>query len=338
MAKLLSVIIPCYNVSSYLADCLDSVLSQDVDNSIFEVIVVDDCSPYGEKEVVDTYLGRFDNVRYIRHDVNKRQGGARNTGIRAARGEYVMFLDADDCIKYQNTFSILLKCVEENSPVVLRSSYLDTFSNNSSYQQIKGIYSNEISIEPVDFMQWRLSSMFSCSSCATLYKSSFLLENNLFFRENVLFEDTDWVQKTMYYAKSIDVIDFTFYAYRQSPESTTRGHSISAFEGNVEGVIETYKFYKNKIDWNDSFGRELQNNFANNVVGLLKTGRYYSMHRTLRILQRLNVEGITTLKTFGIKKKFIVRLVRYIPIIPVSIVRISYLVKCIIRNYESIFN
>lgn len=325
-----SIIIPAYNVCQYLADCLDSVLSQDVDNSIFEVIVVDDCSPYGEKEIVDTYLSRYDNVRYIRHDVNKRQGGARNTGIRAARGEYVMFLDADDCIKYQNTFSMLLKCVEENNPMALRSSYLDTFSNNSSYQQIKGIYSNEISIEPVDFMQWRLSSMFSCSSCATLYKRSFLLENNLFFRENVLFEDTDWVQKTMYYAKSIDVIDFTFYAYRQSIESTTRGHSIASFEGNVEGVIETYKFYKDRVDWNDCFGRELQDNFANNVVGLLKMGRHYSMSKTLCILHRLNVEGITTLKGFGIIKKIVVGLVRYIPVVPISIVKILYLVKRVI--------
>lgn len=333
-----SIIIPAYNVCQYLADCLDSVLYQDVDNSIFEVIVVDDCSPYGEKEIVDTYLSRYDNVRYIRHDVNKRQGGARNTGIRAARGEFVMFLDADDCIKYQNTFSILLKCVEENNPVVLRSNFLDTFSNNSSYQQIKGTYLSDVSCKSVDFMKWRMSSMFSCSSCATLYKKTFLLNNNLFFRENVLFEDTDWVQKTMYYAKSIDVIDFTFYAYRQSLDSTTRGYSIASFDGNVEGVIETYKFYKDKIDWNDGFGRELQNNFANNVVGLLKTGRHYSIFKTLRVLHRLNIEDITTLKGFDIKKNVVVGLVRYIPIIPVSIVRISYLVKSIIRNYESIFN
>lgn len=249
-----------------------------------------------------------------------------------------MFLDADDCIKYQNTFSILLKCVVENNPVVLRSSYLDTFSNNSSYQQIKGIYSNEISIEPVDFMQWRLSSMFSCSSCATLYKRSFLLKNNLFFRENVLFEDTDWTQKVMYYAGRIELVDLAYYGYRQSPKSTTRGYSIASFEGNADGVIETYKFYKDKIDWNDSFGRELQNNFANNVVGLLKTGRHYSIFKTLRVLHRLNIEDITTLKGFGIKKNVVVGLVRYIPIIPVSIVRISYLVKSIIRNYESIFN
>ena len=100
--------------------------------------------------------------------------------------------------------------------------------------------------------------MFSCSSCATLYKRSFLLENNLFFRENVLFEDTDWVQKTMYYAKSIDVIDFTFYAYRQSLDSTTRGYSVAAFEGNVEGILETYRFYKDVIAENNDFWNVLR--------------------------------------------------------------------------------
>lgn len=322
-----SIIIPAYNVCQYLADCLDSVLYQDVDNSIFEVIVVDDCSPYGEKEVVDTYLGRFDNVRYIRHDVNKRQGGARNTGIRAARGEYVMFLDADDCIKYQNTFSILLKCVVENNPVVLRSSYLDTFSNNSSYQQIKGIYSNEISIEPVDFMQWRLSSMFSCSSCATLYKRSFLLENNLFFRENVLFEDTDWVQKTMYYAKLIDVIDFTFYAYRQSPDSTTRGYSIASFEGNVEGVIETYKFYKDKIDWNDGFGVELRNRFIKTIIGLLKLSWHYPILMSLKSIKRLNKIGLTSLRGTDFKKNSTLYLLRCAPELVLIILKMKMMIK-----------
>lgn len=168
-----SIIIPVYNVFKYLRDCLDSIFFQDVDSSIYEVIVVDDCSPYGEKEIVDIYLNKYDNVRYVRHDVNKRQGGARNTGIRVAQGEYVMFLDADDCLIYQNTFSILLKCIEESNPVILRSASFCEFPHEASYQDVGGVYSKEVSFSTLDFVQWRKSSLFGCSACATLYKRTF---------------------------------------------------------------------------------------------------------------------------------------------------------------------
>ena len=312
MPKILSVIIPCYNVAQYLADCLDSVLFQDVDNSTFEVIVVDDCSPCGEKEIVDTYLSRYDNVRYVRHDVNKRQGGARNTGIRAAQGEYVMFLDADDCIKYQNTFSILIESVKKYQSVVLRSTSLETFSSDCTYQQIRSTYVNEVSCQSLDFIQWRKSSLFNCSSCATLYKRNFLLENNLFFRENVLFEDTDWVQKTMYYAGSIEFIDFAYYAYRQSPNSTTRGYSIEAFEGNVDGVVEMVRFYSER-EFVDSFLEYLNEGFVNNVIGLLRLSRKYKIKESCRIIKKLNVSGLTQLRSKKVSKNFILLSLRYLP-------------------------
>ena len=327
MTKILSVIIPCYNVAQYLADCLDSVIFQDVDSSIYEVIVVDDCSPYGEKEIVDTYLEEYPNIKYIRHEINKRQGGARNTGIRAAQGEYVMFLDADDCIKYQNTFSILIDCVKKYQSVVLRSTSLETFSSDCTYQQIRSTYVNEVSCQSLDFVQWRKSSLFNCSSCATLYKRNFLLENNLFFRENVWYEDTDWVQKTMYYAGNIEFIHFAYYAYRQSPNSTTRGYSIEAFEGNADGVIETYRFYKDKVDWDDNFGKELQNRFVITIIGILKSSCNYPISVSRKIMIRVNDSGLTSLRGKDHMKNILLQILFYTPLSLLIVVKFLAAVK-----------
>lgn len=332
---MISVIIPVYNVSNYLADCLDSVLSQDVNNSIFEVIVVDDCSPYGEKEIVDTYLSRYDNVRYIRHDVNKRQGGARNTGIRAAKGEYVMFLDADDCLLYANVLSVLLKLADSKKSNVIRTEVYKTIDSNSRFRQLQTEYSsfdeNYINPNSRSFMDWR-SGRFSCSVWASLYKREFLLEHNLWFRENVWFEDTDWTNKTLYYAGTIDFIDFPFYGYRQSPDSTTRGYSVAAFEGNVEGILETYRFYKDVIAENNDFWNVLREGFVHNVIDLLKTSRNYPIKDSCKALKKLNDIGLTSLKSQSHKMNSILCMMRYMPLLPICIVKLSVMMKRWIKN------
>jgi glycosyltransferase involved in cell wall biosynthesis len=86
---LVSVVIPCYNQGRYLADAIDSVLAQTYRNH--EIIVVDDGSHDETAEVAARYTG----VRYVRQD-NAGLGAARNSGLRISRGDYLVFLDADD--------------------------------------------------------------------------------------------------------------------------------------------------------------------------------------------------------------------------------------------------
>lgn len=326
MQPKISIIIPVYNVYQYLADCLDSIFSQDVDNCCYEVIVVDDCSPHNEKAIVDTYINKYSNIKYLRHDNNKRQGGARNTGLRIANGEYIMFVDADDFIIYKNTFSILLKFINKYKPVVLRSEIYQPFEYDTSYKQLeKNLATKESKHYINNFKEWR-SSKFSCSVWGTLYKRLFLLEKDLFFRENVLFEDTDWTQKTLYHAGKINFIDFPYYGYRQSPNSITRGHSIAAFKGNVEGVIETYLFFK-EIDFDKTLRKVFNEGFAMSVITCLKTTRNYPIPQSYKIINELNKFGLTSIKSNSLKNKLLLALTRYIPLLPITIVKILVLIK-----------
>ena len=106
-----SIIIPAYNSEKYIRHCIDSVISQNFPASEYEVIVVDDCSKDNQHAVISSYTenyppsikhhkNRLSNslpeVIIIKHAENKRQGGARNTGIKAARGEWILFVDSDD--------------------------------------------------------------------------------------------------------------------------------------------------------------------------------------------------------------------------------------------------
>lgn len=95
--KKLSIIIPIYNVEKYLIRCFDSIYSQDIDESLFEVIAVIDGSPDNSLEMTQEYAKSHGNLLVV----NKENGGvssARNKGIELAKGEYIMFVDPDDCL------------------------------------------------------------------------------------------------------------------------------------------------------------------------------------------------------------------------------------------------
>ena len=94
-----SFVLPCYNVERYIADCLNSIYSQDFPEEDFEVICVNDCSTDGTREVIVHYAEQHSNLNLIDHKENMTAGGARNTGIKVAQGEYIWFVDPDDMIK-----------------------------------------------------------------------------------------------------------------------------------------------------------------------------------------------------------------------------------------------
>jgi len=109
MSKLVSIIIPTYNYAQYVREAVDSAVAQTY--RPIEIIVVDDGSTDNTREVLSDYIGT-NKINYIYQD-NKGLAGARNTGIRASKGEYVCFLDSDDLINEKKS-EVQVKRLEEN--------------------------------------------------------------------------------------------------------------------------------------------------------------------------------------------------------------------------------
>ena len=106
---LISVIVPIYDVESYLPKCVESVLRQTYTN--LEIILVDDGSPDNSGKICDDFAARDPRVRVI-HKENGGLSSARNAGLDAAHGEYITFLDSDDWIAedaYEHLLSVLRK-------------------------------------------------------------------------------------------------------------------------------------------------------------------------------------------------------------------------------------
>lgn len=217
----LSFIVPFYNVEPYIEECIRSLYDQDIPMEEYEVICVDDSSLDGSRGIVERLQKEYPTLRLLVHKENKRQGGARNTGLREARGRYIWFVDSDDYIK-PNCLKGLLKRTEREDLDILDFDF-DTESDKQMF--IKNVQSFEKGpCAPTDYVfcdtyggkpGWRCTSV-----CAGLYKRDLIVNNHLAFRENVQWEDDDYAIEMYAYAKSLHHIPDKPYVYRYTQEST----------------------------------------------------------------------------------------------------------------------
>ena len=115
---LVSIVLPIYNVEKYLPKCLDSVTGQSYQN--IEIICVNDGSPDGSEQIVAEYMKKDSRIVLI-NQKNQGLSGARNTGIEAAKGEYVVFLDSDDWLDPETVETAVYEARNENAQLVMWS-------------------------------------------------------------------------------------------------------------------------------------------------------------------------------------------------------------------------
>lgn len=216
MALTFSIIIPAYNAERYLGQCLDSVISQIFSENDYEIIVVNDCSPDNQKLVIEKYQCEHKNIKFITHDVNKKQGGARNTGLREAKGEWVLFVDADDYWVRTDVFETFNKLVEiyPDVDIIESINYQNVNSRDVNTDGLK------IELRPkfVNCEDYYLQEPHTCI-WAAVYRKKHI--EKIAFRENVFYEDSDWKIKAFISAKNILLVNFPFYGYYSNPDSTT---------------------------------------------------------------------------------------------------------------------
>ncbi len=210
-----SVVVPIYNVEAYLDDCLRSLHAQDY--SDYEIICVNDGSTDSSRKMLSEWESRLPQMRVI----NRTNGGlsaARNTGLQAATGNYVVFVDSDDWVEP----SMLSRLAEETGDedmlcYACRKSDCGATETLVKEQSDGWSYYNRHALEHREVA-------FVCvwQRC---YRRQFLEDNNLHFREGILHEDNEFTPRACLYAKSIKVIPDVLYNYRVRPGSimTTRG-------------------------------------------------------------------------------------------------------------------
>lgn len=220
---LFSIIVPVYQVEPYLEECVDSVLSQSFRD--FQLILIDDGSPDHCPEICDAYERMDSRVRVI-HQKNQGLSAARNTGIQAAAGTYVLFLDSDDILCH----NALMQMAE----YIRKYEAADLILGNIMYWQWQGgsetfvDYKQGLPDQPdaMSFLQLNLRYVeqhiqLPWSACNSVYKRSFLLKNALRFREGLSgAEDVDFYLHLLRSVRKYVLTGVFLIKYRQNREGS----------------------------------------------------------------------------------------------------------------------
>jgi len=268
---IISVVIPIYNVEKYLGECLDSIIHQSLQN--IEILIINDFSPDNSESIILEYIQKDPRIKYIKHTENLGLGGARNTGIKHATGEWIAFIDSDDFLEkdcYLNMYTLLT-----NSQADCGVFGVINFNDNNnkefhdSYFDIPNTPTNDMNI------------LFSLSKTTwnKVYKTKDI--KNITFPEHLKHEDEEfWYKYIVTYTPTIVGDSKKYYHYRQRENSITSNFQ-SSFLDSPKIVYNIYNYYE-------------QNNYLikyyNNFAQILLAYRYLSLQLTFENKQKFDHE------------------------------------------------
>lgn len=233
-----SVIVPVYNVEKYLEKCLDSAVSQTLSVSELEVICIDDGCTDSSPEILAVYAARYENLHVI-HQENGGLSAARNAGLAAARGEYILFLDSDDMLAGPEVAEKLYTQATADKLDILffeaRMSYETEGMRLADTMYSPDFYSRshtypDILHGQILYCLLRANHEYSPSACLQILRRDFLLENGLTFPSGIYHEDEVFTLEALSLAERTTCCPFCGY------ERLLRSNSIMTQQSKVRSI------------------------------------------------------------------------------------------------------
>ena len=252
-----SVIIPIYNCEKYLPECLDSIIAQTVTD--IEIICVDDCSTDNSLNILNEYAKKDSRIRVLALDKNGKQGRARNKALDIAKGEFVVFVDADDYLAPDAVEDLLLAANNSNADIVVAN--VSNFTGASKYNEMCNnfeIYYNKISKNNGcynfngEFMAYRSGPV------AKLFKKSIIDKFNIRFPQNIINEDEAFHWAYFSHINNVYFLNKIIYFRRVHETSTMvrrdiHNERLLDMAYNMEIICKTLIKDKKMKQYKDSF-------------------------------------------------------------------------------------
>lgn len=235
-----SIVIPCYKVEEYLSRCLDSVRAQTLID--WEAICVDDGSPDKCGQIIDAYAQKDPRFKPV-HQVNQGVSAARNAGIDAAQGKFLMFVDGDDWLQ-ENALAELVWQAEATHADILMYGNICVYEDGSSA-------SKKFRYQPSQANDF-CYQVYKLGNCCTnkIFLTDFIKKHKLKFAKGVpVGEDGIFMAEAFLCKPKFSFWDRCFYNYRINREcSTTNSQYSLSQELKVRGYLDNADFYKNLAD------------------------------------------------------------------------------------------
>ena len=220
----LSVIVPVYNTDKYLRKTLDSLVNQTFKD--LEIIIVNDGSTDGSKDIIDEYAKKYDNVKAL-HLKNGGVSIARNEGIKKASGKYITFLDSDDYIDldlYEKMYSKIKKDTDS-----VECDFIWEYPNDRRYDVLNRDIHPLLAVRAVVWNR--------------LYKKDIITKNNIYFRKGVYYEDIEFCYEIFPYLKNNEYVNdaYVHYMQREGSITTCKTDKLKDVFTVLGGTIDYYK-------------------------------------------------------------------------------------------------
>lgn len=234
-----TVVVPVYNVEEYLEKCVESILAQTEED--FELLLVDDGSTDGSGSLCDRISQRDSRIQVI-HQENQGLGGARNTGIKAASGDWILLVDSDDWIQPDTLEKTLEAGLREEADLVMfgfrsvdeQGNTLQTFLEDAPKD--RGITLTE---RP-DLL------LMAPSACCRLYRRELLTRTGILFPPRVWYEDMRTTPKLLAQARQVVFLDYVGYNYLSRTGSITKNQNADRNREILWAFDDLFSYFKDQ--------------------------------------------------------------------------------------------
>lgn len=236
-----SIIVPVYNVENYINECIQSVLSQTMND--YEIILVDDGSLDECPAICDEWAKKESRIKVI-HKKNGGISSARNEGIRQSKGRYLLFLDSDDYWVDANVLKKIDAYINRNDVDILCFGYQEYIEENRSMGKMlfdeSNVFNIPEDIEPLlcDAMK---KGIYVSSAWTKVISKEFIFKHDLFFEENTTSEDIDWSARILLQVQRVCFLPENLYIYRQRKNSivhTVKVENIQMLADNIKRCVD----------------------------------------------------------------------------------------------------
>lgn len=256
----LSIIVPVYNMAAdgKLEYCLNSLLNQTI--SDFEIIAVDDASTDESPQILLDYAAHYPDVLkvFLRNE-NKKQGGAKNYGLKKASGKWIGFIDSDDWIQ-PDMYEKLLKKAKETGADMVACNYHLTHEHSDAIGEVVRMH-YEAQTGPLDEEKYKLLLLDSGSLVIKIYKRKLIYDCGMEFPEHMFYEDNAIANAIVLKATNFAYIDEPLYAYYQHNTSTVHTITKERCEHRKEAARLMLKHAK-EFEYLDTYHDEIEFKFA----------------------------------------------------------------------------
>lgn len=253
MSKILSIVVPAYNVERELEKCIESCLKQDIPQESYEIIIVNDGATDNTLQVATDIAAKYECVSVV-NQKNMGLSGARNTGLKYAKGKYVWFIDSDDYIK-PNVLGNMIRQADDINLDCLFFRLQRVFDDDSFRSEVDDYECVQPNVTRNAILSGRdaiLQGYNPSSVCAILFNVEFLRKHRLQFMLGIYHEDAEFTYRMISKAQRIMFIADAPYLYFTHAGTMTRSKNInSLIKNRVDDIAVAQSYLKLALELRD---------------------------------------------------------------------------------------